>query len=246
MKVKALLELEAKNNLWSHAYLFVGQNKSAIDSLLKYIIEERGILTRDVEILESAQVEGKAGEIKAEAIRELIHRINLSSSKGRLAVIYGAEKLNQSSGNLLLKTLEEPPPNSVIILVSSNLAVLPTLKSRCRLIRVGGEEMVRPDQNSNLMTVLAKDFAGFSAEADKIAKEDRALGFLEDLEQYLRQKLIREQHKRSIETIKAIEKTKKAIKSNANTRLLLENLYIQLKNDKKKDEEYSGKVIQPN
>lgn len=231
MKAKELLELESKNNLWSHAYLFVGQNKSIIETLLEYIREKRGILKSDVEILEPEDVEGKGGEIKAEIIRQLIHRIYLSSEHGRLAVIYGAEKLNQSSGNILLKTLEEPPANSTIVLVSNNLSVLPTIKSRCRLIRITDDETEPKDQEYEIATIFAKDFAGFSAEADKISKEDRAIDFLSDLENYFRAKLISKREKRSALAIKKIEKDKKAIKNNANARLLLENLYIKLKDD---------------
>jgi hypothetical protein len=229
MKAKELLELESKNNLWSHAYLFVGQNRDVINFLLKYIMKERGIRKSDVEILEPEGIEGKEGEIKAEAIRQLIHRIYLSSEHGRLAVIYGAERLNQSSGNILLKTLEEPPENSTIILISANLSVLPTIKSRCRLIRIADSKIEPKSQKYEIAAIFGYDFARFSAEADKISKEDGAIDFLLDLENYFRAKLIWERKKSFAEAIKEIEETKKAIKNNANSRLLLENLYIKLK-----------------
>lgn len=230
MKAKELLELESKNNLWSHAYLFVGRNKGVIDSLLKYIIEERGIAQSDVETIVPEESDGKEGEIKIEAVRQLIHRINLSSENGRLAVIYQAEKLNQASGNILLKTLEEPPPNSTIILISNHLAILPTIKSRCRLIRINDDEEPA-EPKFTPADILAKDFAGFSTEAEKIAKEDQAIVFLTELENYYHQRLISEREKNSVRAIKEIERAKKAIKNNANARLLLENLYIRIKTD---------------
>lgn len=55
----------------------------------------------------------------------------------KVAVITSADALNASSVNALLKTLEEPPPNSYLILVTDSLRdLLPTLRSRCRLIAV--------------------------------------------------------------------------------------------------------------
>lgn len=54
----------------------------------------------------------------------------------RLAIIDDANLMNDEGANAMLKTLEEPPPNSVLILVAENLdGVLPTIRSRCQLIR---------------------------------------------------------------------------------------------------------------
>ncbi|MDB5386161.1 MAG: dnaX 2 [Planctomycetaceae bacterium] len=54
----------------------------------------------------------------------------------KIAIIADAEKLNDESANALLKTLEEPPPHSLIILIATNTdSVLPTIRSRCQIIR---------------------------------------------------------------------------------------------------------------
>jgi DNA polymerase-3 subunit delta' len=54
----------------------------------------------------------------------------------RVAVIECADTLNTESANALLKTLEEPPPRSVLILLSSSESrQLPTIRSRCQIIR---------------------------------------------------------------------------------------------------------------
>ena len=56
--------------------------------------------------------------------------------KARFFIVEDAEKLNDSSGNALLKILEEPPPTSHIILLTSRPAwLLPTIRSRCQVIR---------------------------------------------------------------------------------------------------------------
>lgn len=68
----------------------------------------------------------------------LIHDLSLSPMAGsrRIAVIDDAILMNEASQNAFLKTLEEPPPDSLIILIIDNPdAALPTIRSRCQLLR---------------------------------------------------------------------------------------------------------------
>jgi DNA polymerase-3 subunit delta' len=68
----------------------------------------------------------------------LLHQIGLKPFMGgrKIAVIDDADFLNAEGANALLKTLEEPPPRSVLILVGTSPAKqLPTIRSRCQLIR---------------------------------------------------------------------------------------------------------------
>ena len=73
--------------------------------------------------------------INIEQIRKLIHEVYLTSQHDRLkiAVIYPAEAMNRSSANALLKTLEEPAPGVLIVLLTHNPGRIPvTLRSRCQ------------------------------------------------------------------------------------------------------------------
>ena len=68
----------------------------------------------------------------------LCHDISLKPYSGRrkVAVIDDADYLNQEGANALLKTLEEPPPKSLLILIgTSEQRQLPTIRSRCRRLR---------------------------------------------------------------------------------------------------------------
>ncbi len=68
----------------------------------------------------------------------LCHYIALKPMMGgrKIAVIDDADYLNAEGANALLKTLEEPPPRSVLILIGTSPAKqLPTIRSRCQLIR---------------------------------------------------------------------------------------------------------------
>jgi len=70
----------------------------------------------------------------------LCHAISLKPMRGRrkVAIIDDADLFNQESANSLLKTLEEPPPNSVLILIgTSEQKQLPTIRSRCQIVRFG-------------------------------------------------------------------------------------------------------------
>lgn len=76
-------------------------------------------------------------QIKVEQIRDLIDFMHLKSQHGKykLAVIEPAEAMNTSAANTLLKTLEEPPATSVLILNSHDPQRLPvTVRSRCQSI----------------------------------------------------------------------------------------------------------------
>ncbi len=96
----------------------------------------------------------------------LCHRIALKPSHGhrRIAIINDADHLNVESANCLLKTLEEPPANAVIILVgTSEQRQLPTIRSRCQIIRFQG-----------LDAEFVRDYltqAGIDAEAAEHAAE---------------------------------------------------------------------------
>lgn len=77
--------------------------------------------------------------IKVLQVRELIAKLDLTTSisQRKVAYIHPAECMNISAANALLKSLEEPAGDTVLILVSDNSASLPvTIRSRCQAISV--------------------------------------------------------------------------------------------------------------
>jgi len=79
-------------------------------------------------------------DIKIDQVRALADFMNVSTHRQGLRVValYPAEALNTASANAILKTLEEPPPNTVFLLVSNSLhRLLPTILSRCRKFALG-------------------------------------------------------------------------------------------------------------
>jgi len=78
-------------------------------------------------------------DIRIEQVRGLVRWLALQPlmAARKVAIVDGAHELNEHGQNALLKTLEEPPGGSVLILLAAAAAlVLPTVRSRCRLVRL--------------------------------------------------------------------------------------------------------------
>ena len=76
--------------------------------------------------------------IRVPVMRELEREANFRPYEGaaRIFIIEDADRLNEESSNALLKTLEEPPRTTHLILITSRpAALLPTIRSRCQVIR---------------------------------------------------------------------------------------------------------------
>jgi DNA polymerase III subunit delta' len=98
----------------------------------------------------------------------LCHNLGLKPFMGgrKIAVIDDADYLNAEGANALLKTLEEPPPRSVLILIGTTPAKqLPTIRSRCQLVRFAPLPIVMVEQ-----LLVAKGLVADAAEAHRLAQ----------------------------------------------------------------------------
>lgn len=85
------------------------------------------------------EAENKQLIISIAEVRELKRKMQLTAFEGskKIVVIWHAEKINQEGANAFLKLLEEPPPDTHIILTLEEPAqLLPTILSRCQTLRV--------------------------------------------------------------------------------------------------------------
>ena len=136
--------------------------------------------------------------ILVDAVRDLERECNFRPAEGnaRVFIIDDAESLSDSSSNALLKTLEEAPPTTRLVLVSSRpAALLPTIRSRCQTVRfapLSAEELEkhlvktrkRAGEEARLAAQLASGRPGpaFSLNLDEYrARRDWALGVVEAL-----------------------------------------------------------------
>ena len=105
-------------------------------------------------------------EIGIDDVRQLEHQASLKPYEGtnRVFIFDGAELMSEESSNALLKTLEEPPPNVMIILLTSmEDSLLPTIRSRCRRLEL------MPLPISEVATELVSRHSIPREEADRLA-----------------------------------------------------------------------------
>ncbi|MGM0564620.1 MAG: DNA polymerase III subunit delta' [Pseudomonadota bacterium] len=125
--------------------------------------------------------EGKLSrEIRVDQVRQLSDSLSLKShaSGGKVAIIHPAHKMNTNAANSLLKTLEEPTEQTLLLMVSDQPSrLLPTLRSRCQNLRFAlpdlatAEEWLagrNPDQDHQALLALA---AGAPLLAERAARE---------------------------------------------------------------------------
>jgi DNA polymerase-3 subunit delta' len=77
-------------------------------------------------------------EVSIDTVRDLCRGLALKPARGgyKIAILDDADALNDAAANCFLKTLEEPPPHSVLILIGTSAErQLPTIVSRCQVIR---------------------------------------------------------------------------------------------------------------
>ena len=107
-------------------------------------------------------------ELPIATIRELCDKLALKPARGtrRVAILDDADELNDAAANAFLKTLEEPPPGSVLVLICAGEtdSQLETILSRCQVVRFAP---LKPDA---VAAVLADAGVGDTARRDKLVR----------------------------------------------------------------------------
>ena len=109
-------------------------------------------------------------DIRIEQVRELESFLNLTPYEGarKVVVMDGAELMNIPAANALLKTLEEPPADSMILLLTANEdALLPTIRSRCSAL------YLKPAAKADLQERLTSDYMADPELAERVARISR-------------------------------------------------------------------------
>lgn len=185
-----------------HALLVVGTShvgkRHMIDELVGHLLQtDRSIeALPDVTILErqkDKKTEKQKNLIGVEQVRELTKRLALSSLIGswKVAIIEEAERLSDGAANALLKTLEEPKGQTLIILRAPSVeSVLPTVASRCQHVRlsiVSRAELTLALQKRGLSKPEAETLAVRS-----LGRPGLAMRYIQDSELRARKELARE------------------------------------------------------
>jgi len=169
-----LLQRSLARGRLGHAYLFAGEQIEALETLARSLaktlncqnpVRINGVATdccdaclncKKIEHESHADIhwarpESKSRVITIDQARDLMRQIQLKPTEARfkVAVIAGADRMNPQAANAFLKTLEEPPPDSVIVLLSTEPSrILETILSRCLRLNFSAEtaRTLEPEQ----------------------------------------------------------------------------------------------------
>ncbi len=165
--------------------------------------------------------------------KKLIYKPFQESSQ--LGIIHDSQKLTHEAQNSLLKSLEESDDSTIYVLtVDNEKNLLPTIRSRARIIYSHVEKIVESSLQDNFFDLdLVSQF-----EKIQEASEDRvdSIELINQIENSLKSKFeinIKNGNidgsKKFLEDLKVIQKSREKINSNCNRRLTLEAMAIQLK-----------------
>jgi len=169
--------------------------------------------------------------IGIDQIRDLEKKLALKSYKAKIkiAVINEAEKLTLPAQNALLKTLEEPPPNSLIILTAAKKdLLLPTIISRCHVRRL--KEEIDLEGNSLLVPEIQEKGVGERLKTAIFysSGKNEATAFCQQLLLKERESLLKHPIVKKARNIRYIIDTLNFLETNVNPILATGNLLLKL------------------
>lgn len=113
-----------------------------------------------------SKTQKRKNEINVETARKVAPFLRMTSADGgwRIVIINDADTMNRNAQNSVLKILEEPPKNTVLILVCNRLgAMIPTIRSRCRVMNF---DSLSPENFNRLLSMEYGD--NFSAQEKEL------------------------------------------------------------------------------
>jgi DNA polymerase III subunit delta' len=153
-----------EQNRLAHAYLIAGPPSSGKELLAAELANlVNGTPTEDVFTAKAREIfiarpESKSRRIVTAQIRALEHALQMRAASGRrkVAIISDADRLQSEAANAFLKTLEEPPKDSLLLLLSALPEALPeTILSRCIAIPLtSGAEVHSRSEEEKLVKLL--------------------------------------------------------------------------------------------
>ncbi len=196
-----------------------GDQKSREEAIDKIGQKERG---KKIKPGPDTLIINQEKAIGIEAIRKIKNWLSQKAyqEKKRLIVIYQAQELTIEAQNAFLKTLEEPPENTLILLAADNShRLLPTIISRCQIIRLKTNNSLKKPIDQKLVETFDKTLAEkiiFAQKRGKKKKEE-VLVWLAEQKQALHQN----KNRKNLKIIARLNRAEKMIKANLAPRLAL-------------------------
>jgi hypothetical protein len=213
------------------SFLLLGSDQKNTKKKADTICKQQGIHIFDQVHLK------KEKSIGIEDVRNLQKEILLMPLKSayKAAILYDADSMTADAQNAFLKTLEEPPRNTIIIMLGENKEhFLPTVLSRCTVIYIASPDEKIDSQNTDLVPFSPHDLPTSLTEklqhAETLAKtKDMALAWVTTTIVSLRHEMINTPHPSHVFLIRKLQTTYRLLKNtNANTRVILEHLFLSI------------------
>ncbi len=214
------------------SFLIASRSRSLVTRALEKLYADYKIDTIDISILPSG-----TSSIGIEDIRQMQGKVMLRPIKSgyKAIIIQDGQRLTLQAQNALLKTLEEPPASTIIVIIAdSEESLLPTIRSRCQVLRLfETEETADLSPAVTFIKNLSRLPIGDRlAEAERLARDKEAL--LTHLETILKaiHFLIKntnepEEHASYLRAGRELQQTYQTLKNtNTNPRLALEHLLL--------------------
>jgi len=152
----------------------------------------------------------------------------------KIALICQAEKLTVAAQNSFLKTLEEPPARSLIILETSNPnLLLPTVASRCQIIKLGSLPQIQSEKTEieSRQQLIARILKSGVGERLKLAaayarNREQAIQFTQIQLLAWRQLMLKKPSVSFIKNLRASQKALEMLQANTNPILTISNLFL--------------------
>lgn len=250
-----VLEKHFKKNRLATVYLLTGQEPAKLDIALafasalncekKRIFEtcdcsscsrvERGHYP-DIKIFKAEE----AKTIKIEEIRNLLNWVHLKPYEGvwKVFIAEDADRLTPAAANALLKTLEEPPSNTIFLLLAESRShLLETIQSRSFEIRLKSSE---PESQSAVQEIKSKVAQIKNQNWDELLEpyhsreREEVKEFFSDLMHYFRDRIYDSAETQDagsqgyLDAIQAIYETREALEANVNQKIALSRLSMKL------------------
>jgi DNA polymerase III subunit delta' len=152
-----------EHNRLAHAYLISGapgSGKRALAAGLAGLVNDiqpDEVFSKRAREVFIAEPESKSRRIVTAQVRNLEHALQMRAADGRrkVAIISEADRLQPQAANAFLKTLEEPPENSLLLLLSAIPEVLPdTIRSRCIAIPLASQDTESSAEQDELIELF--------------------------------------------------------------------------------------------
>lgn len=190
---------------------------------IKKILTQAGITPNHPDLL-YFPFTSKLGVAEARKIKEFFS-IKPYSAKGKAVVLEDASKLTEEAQNALLKTLEELPESALFILgASSDAAFLPTVLSRCQIIRIMNNELrITNSYKEDIEKLLDSRVEERFEYIEKLKDREE---FLHSLVNYFHQNLPSHMSSGNTKFLKELLQAEGWQKQNVNIRAILEYLML--------------------